>query len=115
MRMYLISDNTDTCIGMKLAGVKIPDMFKSKKMYYVSALKLVLLPVIGVAIAIGATELFSLPVDLVLATFVCFAMPTAGLASTLADQHDGDVEGAVFYGYVFGGCAVPGLAAGRHG
>lgn len=86
-----------TILGMKLAGVKIPDMFKSKKMYYVSALKLVLLPVIGVAIAIGATELFSLPVDLVLATFVCFAMPTAGLASTLADQHDGDVEGAVFY------------------
>jgi len=86
-----------TILGMKLADVQFSAMLKSSKMYYVSALKLVLLPIIGVAVAIGCKLLFSLSTDIILATFVCFAMPTAGLASTLADQHDGDVEGAVFY------------------
>lgn len=86
-----------TILGMKLADVQFSAMLKSKKMYYVSALKLVLLPIIGVAFAVGCAKLLSLSADIILATFVCFAMPTAGLASTLADQHDGDVEGAVFY------------------
>ena len=86
-----------TILGMKLANVKFTSMFASPKTYYISTLKLVLVPVIGVALAFACAKVFSLSSDIIIASFIAFAMPTAGLASTLADQYNGDAEGAVFY------------------
>ena len=86
-----------TILGMKLADVKFTAMFANPKTYYVSMLKLILVPVVGVALAFACANIFSLSNDIIIASFIAFAMPVAGLASTLADQHDGDTEGAVFY------------------
>ncbi len=86
-----------TILGMNLANVKFTAMFTNPKTYYVSILKLILMPVIGVTLAFACASIFSLSNDIIIASFIAFAMPTAGLASTLADQYNGDAEGAVFY------------------
>lgn len=86
-----------TILGVKLGGVKVKELFSSPKTYYVSFIKLIVLPIIGVALAFACVKIFSLPNDLVLATFIAFAMPVAGLASTIADKFGGDEKGAVYY------------------
>ena len=85
-------------LGMKLAGINIGLMFKSKGLYYVSSIKLVLCPAVTVAL----TYLFSLivpcdTVNLILAIFVAFSMPVAGLATAFSDRFNGDTENAVIY------------------
>ena len=91
----LVTPVSMVILGMKLADIKILQLFTDFRTYYVSFIKLIVLPVIGVSLAILATNIFNLSNELILATFIAFAMPTAGLASTLADQHNGDTEGAV--------------------
>ncbi|MBO5068385.1 MAG: AEC family transporter [Clostridia bacterium] len=84
-------------LGMKMADIKLSSIFTSVSNYYVSAIKLIALPIIATAIAFALTKIFNISTDLVLAFFVAFAMPTAGLASTLADNYGGDTENAVIY------------------
>ncbi len=84
-------------LGIKMADIKLSSIFTSVSNYYVSAIKLIALPVIATAIAFALTKIFNISTDLVLAFFVAFAMPTAGLASTLADNYGGDTENAVIY------------------
>ena len=85
-------------LGMKLAGIKFSSIFKSKGLYYVSSIKLILFPTIAVAL----TYLFTIivptdSVNLILAMFVAFSMPVAGLATAFADRYYGDTENAVIY------------------
>ncbi len=84
-------------LGMKLGGVPVKPMFTSWKMYYVSAIKLVVLPAVIVAIAFLLDGLFSVGSDLTLGVFVAFAMPTAALATTFADSYGGDMDNAVSF------------------
>lgn len=86
-------------LGMKLAGVPISRLFASRRMYYVSAMRLVLYPAAAVAIMSALNMLPALPLDAdaVIAFFMALAMPTAGLASTFSDQHHGDTENAVIF------------------
>lgn len=84
-------------LGMKLGGVKILPMFTSWKTYFVSALKLVVVPAVIVAIAFAMRSAFTFGDDLVLGVFVAFAMPTAALATTFSDTYGGDVENAVSF------------------
>lgn len=93
----LVTPISMTILGVKLGGVKIKELFSSAKTYYVSFVKLIVLPIIGVALAFACIKIFALSNDLILATFIAFAMPTAGLASTVADKFGGDEKGAVFY------------------
>ncbi len=86
-----------TILGMKLGGIKITSLFTSLKMYYVSALKLVIVPVLGIALFYLAAYLFNMGTAVVLAVFVGFATPTAALSSTFSDEYDGDTEHAVIY------------------
>lgn len=86
-----------TILGMKMGGIKITKMFKSVKMYYVSFIKLVFVPVFCVGITMALNIFLPLGVDIILAVFIAFAMPTAGLASAFADRYNGDTEGAVIY------------------
>ena len=86
-----------TVLGMKLATVKLSSLFTSKRNYYVSALKLIASPLVIVAILLAAKLLFSVSNDVILAFFVAFAMPTAGLASTFTDIYSGDVENAAVF------------------
>ena len=86
-------------LGMKLAEIPMKKLFTSGRMYYVSAMRLVAYPVLGVALtyALQFVPGLQLGTDAVLAFFMGFAMPTAGLASVFADQHNGDTENAVIF------------------
>ena len=88
-----------TILGMKLATVKLSALFTSLKTYYVSAIKLLLSPVVIVAL-LFACKTFAgnlINNDVILGFFVAFAMPTAGLASTFADTFGGDTDSAVTF------------------
>ncbi len=85
-----------TVLGMKLASINIRSLFVSWNGYFVSALKLIVFPAIGVGVLLGAHFLFPNQIGetIVLAAFIAFATPTASLCSALADKHDGDSDGA---------------------
>ena len=86
-------------LGMKLADVPMKRLLTSGHMYYVSLLRLVFFPVLGIALmfALQLVPVLGFSADAVIAFFMGFAMPTAGLASVFADQHKGDTENAVIF------------------
>ena len=95
----LVTPISMTIIGMKLGAISFKTLFSSKKLYYVSFLKLILFPVVLTA-AIFALKLLPLQLDwvsIILGVFVAFSMPTAGLAATFADEFGGDTENAVIF------------------
>ena len=88
-----------TIIGMKLGAMSFKTLFSSGKLYYVSFLKLVLLPV-AITAALFVVKLLPLSLDwtsIILGVFVAFSMPTAGLAATFADEFGGDTENATIF------------------
>lgn len=86
-----------TILGMKMAGVEFVKLFSSWRAYYVSAIKLIAFPVLGVALGFALGLVFTVTADMLLGVFIAFAVPTAGLASAFADQHNGDTKNAVVY------------------
>lgn len=86
-------------LGIKLAEIPFKKLFASGKMYFVSAVRLVLLPVICVTLLLVLRHIPFLNIgdDMIIAFFIAFAMPTAGLASAFADQYKGDSENAVIF------------------
>ena len=89
-----------TILGMKMGGVSFMELFKSWKTYYVSAFKLVVFPVVIVALLLVFKAIFAngpINADIILGVFIAFAMPTAGLASTFADGFNGDTKNAVAF------------------
>lgn len=86
-------------LGIKLAEVPMKKLFTSGRMYYVSAMRLVLLPAlcVGLMMALQLLPNFGINRDMVVGFFIAFAMPTAGLASAFADQYQGDSENAVIF------------------
>lgn len=94
----LVTPISMTILGMKMGAVKFTSLFKSWKTYYVAALKLVVFPLVIVAIAFLLKAVWSVvDIDVVLGIFIAFATPTAGLASTFSDNYDGDTENAVAF------------------
>ncbi|MBQ8356644.1 MAG: AEC family transporter [Clostridia bacterium] len=94
----LVTPISMTILGMKMGAVKLSSLFRSPKTFYVSALKLLVFPLVIVGALFATKALFPNGVvnaDLILGVFVAFAMPTAGLASTFADGFEGDTENAV--------------------
>ena len=84
-------------LGMKLAEVPMKRLFASGKMYYTSSLRLVLYPAlaVGVMLFTNLIPFTDLGVNGVLAFFMAYSMPVAGLSSAFADQYGGDGESAV--------------------
>ena len=93
----LVTPLSMTILGMKMAEIKFSSLFKSWRMYYVCAMKLVAFPVVIVALLFAIKQLGASVIDanVILGFFIAFAMPTAGLASTFADGFNGDTENAV--------------------
>ena len=94
----LVTPLSMTILGMKMAEIKFTLLFKSWRMYYVCALKLILFPTIIVGLLLAVDKIFSantIDNSVILGFFIAFAMPTAGLASTFADGFGGDTENAV--------------------
>ena len=92
----LVTPLSMVVLGMKLGAINIRSLFTSARLYYTAFLRLVLYPVAIVAVLLVARPLIPAFINetLILAFFVAFAMPTAGLASTLADRYNGDTENA---------------------
>ena len=95
----LVTPISMTILGMKMGAVDLKKVFTHGKMYYAAAIKLIATPVVIIAILL---ILQSIGLDIInkyviLGTFIAFAMPTAGLASPLADKNKGDIEGSVVY------------------
>ena len=86
-------------LGMKLAGVEMKKLFTSRWMYRMSAWRLVIYPAVSVALMwlLSLIPFLSMGSDAIIAFFVAFAMPTAGLDSTFSDQYNGDTENAVIF------------------
>lgn len=84
-------------LGIKLAGVKFTSLFASWRMYYVSAIKLVVFPVAISAIMLALGKLTVADPEMIKGMFIAFAVPTAGLASAFADEYDGDATNAVAF------------------
>ena len=87
-------------LGMKMAAIKFSSLFTSLKTYYVSFLKLVVMPLVIAGILLIVKLIFTdgiVTADVVVGVFVAFAMPTAGLASTFADQVNGETDSAVAF------------------
>ncbi|MBQ4121781.1 MAG: hypothetical protein IJD35_07195, partial [Clostridia bacterium] len=84
-------------LGIKLADVPFAKLFLNGSMYYVSFVRLIAFPALSVAIMFLLRTFLPVSDEMILGTFIAFVMPTAGLASTFADQYGGDTEGAVAY------------------
>lgn len=87
-------------LGMKMGGVKFLNLFKSWKTYYVSALKLVVFPMVIVGILFGLRAIFGdalFGYDMIVGVFIAIGTPTAGLASAFSDHYNGDTENAVAF------------------
>ncbi|MBQ9728798.1 MAG: AEC family transporter [Clostridia bacterium] len=84
-------------LGIKMADVNFKEMFGSWRTYYVSAIKLIALPVLSVGLAFLLKLVFAVNASMILAVFVAFSMPTAGLATAFSDQYDGDTKNAVSF------------------
>ena len=86
-----------TILGMKFADIQINKLFVSKKIYYVSLVRLLLSPII----IVGALLLLRLAVyisdQVIVATYIAFAMPTAAMSPTIADKYNIDSENSVLY------------------
>lgn len=95
----LVTPISMTILGMKMGSVDLKKVFTCGKMYYAASIKLIATPVVIIAVLL---ILQSIGLDIInkyviLGTFIAFAMPTAGLASPLADKNKGDIEGSVVY------------------
>ena len=86
-----------TILGIKMAGVKFGVLFTGWRMYFVSAMKLVAFPALGVVILFLLRLGLEIDANMIIGFFIALAMPTAGLASTFSDQHDGDTQNAVVF------------------
>ena len=84
-------------LGVKMAEINLVSTVKKWEIYYVSSIKLLIIPIVSVALAFLLRVFFFVGNDVILALFFAFAMPTAGLASTFADRYDGDTENAVAF------------------
>ena len=84
-------------LGMKLGEVRFKTLFASAKTYYVSAIKLIAVPVFVLAISLALHAFFSIGEDVLYALFLAFALPTATTATALADGYGGEVNNAVIF------------------
>ena len=77
-------------LGIKLANVPIKSLVNSLSVYYVSLIKLIVMPAVSVLVGVLMIKTLNLEVDVIYAFFIAFAVPTASLATTFADQFNGD-------------------------
>ena len=84
-------------LGIKMADVPFSRLFLHKKMYFVSFIKLIVVPVAAAALALVLQKFGVFNATMVLGFFLWAAMPTPGSASAFADQFGGDTDGAVCF------------------
>jgi predicted permease len=96
----LVTPISMTILGMKMGQVDLGKIFVMPKMYYSAFIKLIVVPALIIAIMFAVKGAFGLSIiddNMFLGVFIAFSMPTAGLASALADGCNGDIENSVTY------------------
>lgn len=73
-------------VGALMADIKIDEILKGFYLYYVTAVRLILIPLITLL----AMKLFNTPDDVVAIIVICAAMPIAANTAIFAEQYDGD-------------------------
>ena len=84
-------------VGVKFAYVKPLDIFKSKQMYLVSLVKLLIQPILLVGVLLIFRNFISISPAIILGLFMGYAMPSPGTTTSFADMYDGDIDGSVIY------------------
>ncbi len=88
-------------LGMKLGGIKISKLLKSPRVYYISAIRIIIFPTIitAIVIAMSFIPVFSniFSNEFIIGVFIAFVMPTAGFSSTFAAQYNGDIRSSNSY------------------
>ncbi len=84
-------------IGLKLGDVQLTKFFTHAKTYYISAIKLIAVPAVIVGLLLLLRLFLPVSEELIIGSFIGFAMPAAGLAPTYAKMYNGDEENAVYY------------------
>ena len=84
-------------MGIRLADVKIKEVFNSGRVYFVSALKLLIFPLLALVVmwVINLIPAFSLDAKMITSILICVAMPTATMTMTFAEIFNGDRYTAV--------------------
>lgn len=85
-------------LGMKMGEIQFISLFTSKMLYWVSTVKLFIFPIMSVVL----TYLLSLilPIDtvnMIVAMFIAFSMPTAGLGTAFSDRFKGDTKNSAIF------------------
>ena len=84
-------------LGIKMATIRLRDLFAKARMYYVSLIRLIIFPVLGIILLKVVNVMLPITDGMLIGFFIAFACPTSGLATTFADQYDGDIENSVIY------------------
>jgi len=84
-------------MGIRLADVKFKEIFNSGRVYLVSALKLLVFPIIALLLMwiISIIPAFGIDAKMVTSILICVAMPTATMTMTFAEIFNGDKYTAV--------------------
>ena len=86
-----------TVLGMKFADIQITKLFKSMKTYFLSFVRLIISPVLVVGVLLIIRLFAYISDEVIIASFIAFAMPTAAMAPTIADKFKIDSEDSVLY------------------
>ena len=93
----LVTPISMTILGMKFADVKILSLFTSKKLYYISFLKLIVVPIIVMAIMLVVNMFIEIDNGIIFTMFIGFATSTASLTTSLADRYKvGEKEASIY-------------------
>lgn len=93
----LVTPISMTIIGMKFGEINFKSLFSDKKLYMVSLVKLVFFPIVIVGILLLIRIFIPISNEIIIATFIAFAMPIAALATTLADKFNIEGNNASIY------------------
>ena len=93
----LVTPLSMTILGMNFAGISILKLFKNKKVYYVSIIKLLIFPIIVMSILLIINIFAPIENSILMAVFIGLATPTASLATSLADRFNVGIENATLF------------------
>jgi len=97
-------------IGSMLADIEVKDVFKGFAVYYLSLIKLIIVPLLSFAIL----KLLNADKDLAYICVILVAMPTASLVGVFAEKYNGNKEAAsqcAFLTTVLSIITIPGILA----
>jgi predicted permease len=90
---YLANMNTPLAmliVGIRLADIRLKDLFTSSKVLYSSIIKLVLVPLYTFGILILVNNIFPLNSIVSMTLFIVMAMPSASFVIVFSERFNGD-------------------------